>query len=68
MAKCSFCGNQIEAGTGKMFIFNTGKINYFCSRKCETNLLSLKRKPLETAWTQEYRREHKKGVKKETKP
>ncbi len=45
-----------------MFVFTSGKIDNYCSKKCEKNTLKLKRKPLQTAWTQEYRREHKKGV------
>ncbi len=60
MPKCSFCGDQIEKGTGTMFVYVSGKIDNFCSMKCEKNLLHLKRKPLKTAWTGEYRREHKK--------
>ena len=47
-----------------MFVFANGKVAYFCSRGCEKNMLKLKRKPLKTRWTEEYRREHKKGVKK----
>ena len=53
MAKCSFCNKNIERGTGKMFVFNTGKINYFCSNKCEKNLLKLKRNPANFKWTKE---------------
>ncbi|MBS3140166.1 ribosomal protein L24e family protein [Candidatus Woesearchaeota archaeon] len=58
MAKCTFCGQQIERGTGKMFVYVSGKIAYFCSNKCEKNLHKLKRKPLQTRWTQAYRAEH----------
>ena len=58
MAICSFCGKLIEKGTGKMFVFKTGKINYFCSRKCEKNLLKLHRKPSKFKWT----KHHVKGV------
>jgi len=42
---------MIEKGTGKMFIKTDGKILYFCSTKCEKNLLKLKRKPREHKWT-----------------
>lgn len=61
MSICTFCGKEIEKGTGKMFVYANGKIAYFCSRTCEKNLHKLKRKPLRTPWTAEYRREHKKG-------
>lgn len=55
MAKCTFCGNAIEPGTGKMFVYVTGKVDYYCSNRCEKNLHKLKRKPLQTRWTQAYR-------------
>ncbi len=45
-----------------MFVYANGKIAYFCSKKCEKNLLQLKRKPLTTRWTTGYREEHKKGA------
>jgi len=35
--KCSFCGTEIQRGTGKMFIENNGTIYYWCSKKCEKN-------------------------------
>ncbi len=35
--KCSFCGEKIKAGRGKMFVKVTGEIFYFCSSKCEKN-------------------------------
>ena len=55
MMKCSFCGTEIEKGTGKMFVKNDGKLLYFCSKKCEKNTFKLKRKPREHKWTQESR-------------
>jgi len=60
MSNCSFCGKNIEKGTGKMFVFTNGKISFFCSGKCEKNMLGLKRKPHKVKWTKEYRRVHKK--------
>ena len=53
---CSFCGNDIEPGTGKMFIKKDGTIFLFCSSKCQANLLSLGRVPRWTPWTQAFRR------------
>jgi len=53
MAKCSFCGNDFERGTGKMYVKKDAKIFYFCSTKCEKNMLKLKRKPRNVKWTQE---------------
>ena len=54
---CSFCGNEIELGTEKIFVSKKGKAFYFCSSKCEKNLLKLKRKPRRVRWTAEYRKE-----------
>lgn len=56
MVKCSFCGKNIEAGTGKMYIKKDARILHFCSRKCEKNLLKLKRKPLKKKWTLFYKK------------
>lgn len=55
MVKCNFCGKDIEKGTGMMLVKTDGRIHYFCSTKCEKNLLKLKRKPREYKWTQESR-------------
>jgi nucleoside-diphosphate kinase len=34
---CSFCGKQLEPGTGKMFVKKDGTIFFFCSTKCQNN-------------------------------
>ena len=60
MVRCSFCGENLPQGTGKMFVKTDTKILYFCSRKCEKNSLNLKRKPREQKWTKGY----EKGAKK----
>lgn len=64
MARCSFCKNIIEKGTGKIYVKLDGKMLHFCSNKCEKNLLKLGRKPRTTEWTQEYQ-ELKQGGKNE---
>jgi ribosomal protein L24E len=43
-----------------MFVYTSGKIDNFCSSKCEKHVLKLKRKALRTRWTEAYRKEHKK--------
>jgi len=48
--KCSFCGEGIEPGTGKMFVKRDGTIYYFCSSKCEKNM-ALGRIPRRVEWT-----------------
>lgn len=50
MVECSFCRRAIPKGTGKIFVFNTGKISNFCSSKCEKNALVLKRSPRTLKW------------------
>jgi large subunit ribosomal protein L24e len=54
---CSFCGHGIPRGTETIFVTKRGKALYFCSSKCEKNMLKLGRKPRETKWTDEYREE-----------
>lgn len=56
MAKCSFCGDVLERGTGKMYVKVDSKVLYFCSSKCEKNMLKLKRKPLATRWSKRFER------------
>jgi large subunit ribosomal protein L24e len=51
---CSFCGNTIEPGTGKMFVRRDGTVFYFCSNKCNKNMLALKRVPRDVEWTVAY--------------
>ena len=64
MARCSFCDNKIEKGTGKIYVEKSGKILYFCSMKCEKNLLKLKRKSLKTKWTRTYQKAKRAGDEK----
>ena len=51
MPNCSFCSKKIKPGTGKLFVQNTGRSLWFCTSKCEKNLLKLKRKPIKFKWT-----------------
>lgn len=65
---CSFCGNEIEPGTGKIYVKIDGTIFNFCRNKCHKNLIELKRIPRRTRWTQSYVREKStKTSAKETK-
>ncbi len=61
MVKCSFCGKEIPAGTGKMLVKNDGTTLFFCNSKCESNYEI--RNPRHVKWTETYR----KGKAKETK-
>jgi large subunit ribosomal protein L24e len=40
----------MSKGTGKMYVKVSGQILYFCSMKCEKNLLKLGRIPREHKW------------------
>ncbi|MBS3146304.1 50S ribosomal protein L24e [Candidatus Woesearchaeota archaeon] len=51
MAICEFCGRILEKGTGKIYVYKTGKYIYLCSSKCENNLLKLGRNPKKFKWT-----------------
>ena len=52
---CDFCGTDIEPGTGTMFVFVDGRVDHYCSSKCEKNA-DLGRVPREVEWTEEGQR------------
>ncbi len=52
--KCSFCGETIPKGRGKMFVKSDGKIFYFCNSKCEKNW-NLGRQGKKVRWTKIFR-------------
>jgi len=54
MVKCTFCGEVLERGTGKMYVLKDGTIYYFCSMKCEKNQIKLGRKAIRTRWTKRF--------------
>jgi len=54
---CTFCGDEIEPGTGKMYIKKDGVVYNFCTSKCFKNMVILRRLPRRTTWTQYYARE-----------
>ena len=53
---CSFCGQEIEPGTGKMFVKKDATIFYFCANKCQKNMLKLKRVPRRTRWSKKFQK------------
>jgi large subunit ribosomal protein L24e len=54
---CSFCGKEIEPGTGKMYVKKDGTVFLFCSNKCSKNQIEMRRVPRRTTWTRAYARE-----------
>ena len=63
MASCSFCGKNIEKGTGTMYVKKDGRIFWFCATKCEKNMFKLNRLPREIKWTKESSDAKKRGKK-----
>ncbi len=53
---CSFCGEKIQPGTGRMYIKKDGRSYNFCSTKCFKNLVDLKRVPRRTKWSKNYQK------------
>jgi len=51
---CSFCKNEIEPGTGRMYVRKDGTVYFFCSTKCQKNMLKLKRVPRTVRWSKFY--------------
>jgi len=54
MDECSFCGGEIEQGTGIMLVLGDGKTLYFCSHKCLSNY-RLGRNPRKVKWTRAHK-------------
>ena len=51
---CSFCANDIEPGTGKLFVKKDGTSLFFCKMKCQKNMLKMGRIPRRVRWTKTY--------------
>lgn len=64
---CSFCGLEIEPGTGKMFVKKDGTVLNFCTSKCYKNMIELRRVPRTTKWTKKFENEKKARQKAEEK-
>ncbi|MDD3244708.1 MAG: 50S ribosomal protein L24e [Candidatus ainarchaeum sp.] len=62
---CTFCGKEMEKGTGIVYAKKDGTTYYFCSSKCKKNQLAKKYKPLKTRWTETYQLEKKRHMKKQ---
>jgi len=54
---CNFCGKRIPKGCDTIYVTKKGKALYFCSSKCENNMVKLGRKARKVKWTSEYRKE-----------
>jgi large subunit ribosomal protein L24e len=54
---CSFCGAEMEPGTGKLFVKKDGTVLSFDTNKCYKNMIELGRIPRRTTWTRAAKRE-----------
>ena len=66
--KCSFCGETLPTGRGKMYAKVSGQLLYFCSSKCDRNFIKLGRDGKRVKWTARFKeikaKESAKTVKK----
>lgn len=53
---CSFCGEKIQPGTGRMYVKKDGRTFNFCSNKCFKNLVDLNRVPRRSKWSKNYQK------------
>jgi large subunit ribosomal protein L24e len=51
---CSFCGTDVEPGTGSIHVKGDGSLLYLCSNKCRRNEIYLKRRARRLKWTEVY--------------
>jgi large subunit ribosomal protein L24e len=47
--KCTVCGKEMPTGTGTTFVWNDGRIVYYCGSKCRANV-GLGREPARINW------------------
>lgn len=51
---CSFSGEEIEPGTGLMYVMRDGTVRWYKNSKARKNALKLKRNPRKVKWTRHY--------------
>ena len=51
---CNFSGEEIEPGTGLMFVRRDGTVLWFKSSKARKNIVNLSRNPRRVKWTRHY--------------
>lgn len=60
MTTCSFSGEEIEPGTGILYVRKNGEVLHFKNSKCLRNALKLKRINRHVRWTKAFK-EHRGG-------
>ena len=53
---CSFSGEEIEPGTGMMYVRRDGTVLWFKDSKARKNALQLRRNPRRVKWTRHYQK------------
>ena len=61
MTKCVFSGDEIEPGTGLMYVRKNGEVLWFKNAKSMRNMLKLGRINRHVKWTAAFR-EHRGGT------
>ena len=51
---CNFSGDEIEPGTGMMFVRRDGSVLWFKNSKARKNMVILKRNSRRVKWTRHY--------------
>jgi large subunit ribosomal protein L24e len=51
---CTFTGDEIEPGTGLMYVKRDGSILWFKNSKARKNAVKLRRNPRKVKWTRHY--------------
>ena len=51
---CTFSGEEIEPGTGQMYVRRDGTVLWFKSSKARKNMVNLKRNSRKVKWTRHY--------------
>ena len=51
---CSFSGEEIEPGTGMMFVRKDGSIMWFKNSKARKNMVKLRRNSRQVKWTRHF--------------
>ena len=51
---CNFSGEEIEPGTGLMYVKRDGTVLWFKSSKARKNMVNLNRNPRRIKWTRHY--------------
>jgi len=51
---CSFSGDEIEPGTGMMYVKKDGSVLWFKNSKARKNMMQLRRNARKVKWTRHY--------------